>query len=404
MRRLSGRELGVATRSTSRGINRQVVLNLMRANPPVSRAELARLLGMQRSAVGRIVADLLEQGLIREGATGEANRGRKPTLLHLDSRSRCAVAVDVRVTRTFLALTDLVGREITPVESFPSDADPVALVERLAREIRGLLSSRPDAGRCEGVGVAFPGMLDRSGSVVVQAPALGWRDVPFKERLAAAVGLPVVVENAAKACALAQVWAAPAEAPADLVFVSVSDGVGVGVVVGGEILRGQHNVAGEFGHLPLSLEGPRCACGALGCWEAYVSNLATVARYVDRSVLPRGPIPAEVARLGVDDLIARARQGEMKALSALLATARYLGLGLASIVNTLDPARIYIGGEITGAWDLIEPTVRAGLSERTLVAASADVNIVVVAAEEHPRLRGASVLVGAPFFAAARVA
>lgn len=405
MRRLHTRELRVATRRTPRAINRQIVLNLLRSPEPVSRAELARRLGLQRSAVGRIVNELIGQGLVREGDPGEAERGRKPTLLHLDSGGRCAVAVDVRVTRTYLALTDLVGRELSPVASFPTDLEPPGFVRHLAREVRRLLAAHPGAGRCHGVGVAFPGMLDLSGSVVLRAPALGWRDVPLKEPLGAALGLPVEIENAAKACALAQIWAArDGAAPGNMVFVSVSDGVGVGLVVGGDILRGRHNGAGELGHLPLSIDGPRCACGAMGCWEAYVSNLATLSRYLGRPLRPRQPLPAEAAQLTVEDLVARARGGEAKAVTALLSTGRYLGLGLGSIVNAFDPARIYVGGEITDAWDLIESEVRAGLAERALVAAAAETEVVPVAAQEHPRLRGASALVSAQVFAVEHVA
>jgi len=397
MRRLHAKELRIATRGTSRAINRQIVLNLLRTHQPVSRAALARLMGMQRSAVGLLVNELIAQGLVREGATGEASRGRKPTLLQLDSRGRCAAAADIRATRTFLALTDLMGRELSPVVSFATDHDPHAFVKDLAGRVRRLLTEHPEAGRCQGVGLAVPGMLDRSGSVVVHAPGLGWRNVALKEPLAAALGLPVELENAAKACALAQLWATRGDAQpsGDIVFVSVSDGVGGGVVVGGEVLRGRHNVAGEFGHMPLSIDGPLCACGSPGCWEVYVSNLATLSRYVGR---PVPPLPAELDDLTVDGLAVRARSGDVRALTALLATARYLGLGLASIVNALDPARIYLSGEITSAWDLIESTVRAGMAERTLAAAGGDTEIVVVQTEERPRLRGAAALVGVPAF------
>ena len=135
-------------------------------------------------------------------------------------------------------------------------------------------------------------------------------------------------------------------------FVSVSDGVGVGVVVNGEVMRGRHNTAGEFGHVPLSIDGPRCSCGATGCWEAYVSNLATLSRYFGRDLSDGRPREADTANFTVEDLIARARAGDAKALAAVNSTARYLGLGLASIVNSVDPARIYIGGEITTAWAL----------------------------------------------------
>ena len=405
MRRIHAKHLKVATRKTPRAINRQIVINLLRAHPAISRADLARLLGMQRSAAGRIVSDLIAQGLVWEGAAGTAQRGRKPTMLHLDSRGRCAVAVDIRVTRTQVVVTDLVGRELTPVRTFETDGEPRALAAHLADEVHRLLGDHGETDRCLGVGVAFPGMLDRSGSVVLRAPAFGWRDVRLREPLAAALGLPVQLENAAKACALALIWSATADEPlGDLAFVSVSDGVGVGLVVGGEVLRGRNNSAGEFGHLPLSIDGPRCACGALGCWEAYVSNLATLSRYLAVPYTPHRPIPAAMAHVTIEEIIVRARRGDAKAITALLSTARYFGLGLASIVNAFDPARIHVGGEITAAWDLIEPAVREGLTERVLVAAAADTEIVPVAAEDHPRLRGASALVGASVFAGASVA
>jgi predicted NBD/HSP70 family sugar kinase len=138
----------------------------------------------------------------------------------------------------------------------------------------------------------------------------------------------------------------------------------------------------------------------MGCWEAYVSNLATLGRYVGRAIQPHQPIPAEVADLTIEDVITRARGGDTRAMMALLTTARYLGLGLASIVNALDPDRICIGGEITAGWDLIEHAVRGGLTERALVATGAQVELVPVAAAEHPRLKGASALIGAPVFSA----
>jgi predicted NBD/HSP70 family sugar kinase len=215
-----------------------------------------------------------------------------------------------------------------------------------------------------------------------------------------------VIENAGKACALAQAWDARSAGatPADFVFLSVSDGLGVGVVSNGQLLRGRHNAGGEFGHIPLALEGPRCACGSRGCWEAHVSNLATVSRYLGRELDPGKPIPAEVAALTVEDVISRSRQGDALAVAALNATARYLGTGLAAVVNAVDPARIYVSGEITTAWDSLAPIVRAALDERTLEPSRGEVEIVVVPAQGLPRLRGAAALVTTPAFAAPVVA
>jgi N-acetylglucosamine repressor len=405
MRRINPAKFRVATRGTSRAINSQIVLNLVRAHQPISRADLARTMGVGRGAVTLIVNDLLSRRLIFEGATGETVRGRKPTFLYIDSRRRAVVAADIRASETYLMLADLLGKPLAGVTSFPTVRDPVSM---LAARIKGLLAEHPEIDGCEGIGVVVPGMVEHSTMTVLHAPTLGWRNVALRERLAAATGLPVQIENSGRACALAQAWALRTDAApsaGDLVFVSVSDGLGVGVIINGEVLRGRHNIAGEFGHVPLSLDGPRCACGSNGCWEAYVSNRATLARYFGRTPNPDvGPADVAHKQFTMEDLIARARAGDAKAVAALQATARYLGLGLASVINTFDPARVYIGGEITLAWELIEGALRAALAERTLTPAAAETEIRPVAATEYPRLQGAATLVAAPAFAAPVVA
>ena len=406
MRRIDPSRFRVATQGTSRDINRRIALNLVRARQPISRADLARAMGVRRGTVSIIVNELLAQKLVFEGATGEAVRGRKPTFLYVESRRRAVVAVDIRASQTYLMLADLLGKPLSGVIGFATVTDPRMLVKTLARRIRALLAEQQDVDACEGIGVVVPGMVEQSTMKILHAPTLGWRDVDLREALAAATGLPVQVENSGRACAIAQLWAMHDEpaATGDLVFVSVSDGLGVGVVVQGEVLRGRNNIAGEFGHVPLALDGPRCSCGASGCWEAYISNRATLARYFGRSTETAGPVPSEQKAFTIEDLIARARGNDAKAAAALQATARYLGLGLASVINVLDPARVYIGGEITAAWDLIDATVRAALAERALTPAAASTPLKAVSTATYPRLQGAAALVTAPAFAAPVVA
>jgi N-acetylglucosamine repressor len=407
MRKINPHDFKVARRGTSREINRQIALNLIRAHQPVSRADLARLMNVRRGVASLLVSELLGESLIFEGALGESvGRGRRPTFLYIDSRQRCVVGVDIRASRTYILVTDLMGRQLGVVSSFQTNRDVDVLIQELARRIKQILVDYKEIGACEGVGLSVPGMVDPGKGRVLHAPTLGWRDISLRDPLSVALGIPVHIENSGKACALAQLWATRSDvvASGNSVFVSVSDGVGVGIVVNGEVLRGRHNTAGEFGHVPLSIDGPRCSCGATGCWEAYVSNLATLSRYFGRDLSEPRPRDSETATFSVEDLIARARAGDAKALAAINSTARYLGLGLASIVNALDPARIFIGGEITTAWSLIEPIVRSALKERTLTVFGGNTEIYVVPAEDHPRLRGAVALVAAPAFAAPMVA
>jgi len=407
MRRINPARFRIARRGTTREINSSIVLNLVRAHQPISRADLARSMGVSRAAVTLIVNDLLERKLIFEGATGEAVRGRKPTFLYIDSRRRAVLAVDIRASRTYLMLADLLGKPLGSIVSIPTSRDPKTLVERLAVAVRKLLAEHPEVDTCEGIGVVVPGMVEHASMRVLHAPTLAWRDVDLREPLSAATGLPVQIENSGRACALAQMWTLRADMPSmptDLVFVSVSDGVGVGVIVNGEVMRGRHNIAGEFGHVPLSLDGPRCSCGANGCWEAYISNRATLARYFGRPMAAIDADDASDRPFTMDDLFARARNGDAKAVAALESTGRYIGLGLASIVNAIDPAVVYVGGEITAVWDLLAGTIRSAMSERTLTDGAARTELRPVPVIEHPRLHGAAALVAAPAFAAPVVA
>jgi predicted NBD/HSP70 family sugar kinase len=176
------------------------------------------------------------------------------------------------------------------------------------------------------------------------------------------------------------------------------------VVWGGHVVPAHRDSAGEFGHIPLSLEGPACLCGSRGCWEAYTSTTAVVARYLGRELTTRESY-AQVreSRLTVVDVIARARAGDRAAREALEVTGRYVGLGLAAIVNALNPARIVVGGDIAAGWDLIKPHVLQALAERTLTQGTAATPVVPEPHDPQTRLRGAAALVVAPVFAAPTV-
>lgn len=408
MRKINTRDFRVATRSTSRDINRQIALNVIREHQPISRADLARHLNITRGVVSTLVQELIAQGVIYEGATGEAARGRKPTFLHIRTRDRFAIAVDVRFSKTYLMLCDFSGRQLA-VEAHDTIFGVPEFIQDLALRIRRMLKIHGAKANCEGIGVVVPGMVDHRTGLILNAPALGWRGVDLRDKLSAATGLPVQIENSGRACSLAQLWLerGGASGPNSFVFISVSDGVGVGMVANGELVRGHDQIAGEFGHMPLNLDGPRCMCGASGCWEAYISNLATLSRYFGWNLSKLNPNSlheAQQSSFTVLDLVTRARGGDAKAIAAIQATARFLGLGLGTIVNIINPDCIYMAGEIVTAWDLIEDTVRQAMAERALTETAARTPLHVSVTQEPSRLKGAAALIAAPSFAAPRVA
>lgn len=406
MRKINTRQFNRATRSTPREINRKIVLNLVREHQPVSRADLARQMQVGRGMITQLVDELIGHGIIAEGPIANAPRGRKPRLLHVATRDRFCVAVDVRFSRTHVALTDMDGRQLA-METLDTVRDPDQLVAEVAASVQRLLDAHGGVDQCEGIGVVVPGMIHRRTGLILNSPQLGWRDVPLREALANVTGLRVLIENAPIASALAQMWLPPfaRDGVDSFAYVTVSDGVGVCVVDHGEVFRGHGDTAGEFGHLPLSLDGPRCMCGLRGCLEAYTSNVATLARYfeLDASV----PSSREALRgydFGIEDLIARVRAGDVRATAALTETGRYLGIGLAGIITALSPARVVVSGEITAAWDVIGDLVAAGVRERTITQAAASTPIVIAPTGDSSRLRGATALLVARSFAAPKVA
>ena len=378
MRKIDVRNFTLATRSTSRDINRQILLNLVREHQPIRRA-VARRMNIGRGRVTALVNELLEEGGVYEGATVDTARGRKPQMLHIRTHDRLVVAADARFSLKYLMLSEFAGTQIA-LETFPTRVDPDELAAELAQRTERLLRTYGGGSQCEGFGPVVPGMVDQRTGRVLNSPQLGWKDVDIREALSAAPGLDVHIENAPIACALTQMWLG-------------QRGADAGVVVNGQVVRGHGHTAGEFGHVPLNPDGPRCLCGARGCWEAHTSNLATLSRYLGRELDPTATreLLAETSPT-MDQVITRARTGDRGGAQGVGPDGAVPGGGAGDDRERAEP----IGGEITAAWDLIEPHVRAQIAERALTATAAQTPIIPEQTVANPRLRGAIALVAAP--------
>lgn len=405
MRKIDVQNFQRATRDTSREVNRSIVLNLVREHGPLSRADLARRMSISRGMITPLVNELLDEGLIYEGDTTEAPRGRRPTLLHLRCRDRLVVAVDVRASHTVVQLGDFCGRSVD-CRTFSTPAGPDLLVEHLGAVVDELREGHGHTGTFEGIGLVVPGMVDVRSGRVLNLPTLGWQELELRRPLSQRTGLPVRVERDAVACAMGRVWmhAGGTGKPRDFAYMVISEGVGAGLVVNGQPVRGRHFTAGEFGHLPVDPRGPLCTCGSRGCLESLASDVATLARYLGLEFRGR-ETRSEIRRRGLEmeELVARAVGGDLDARNALEATAEWVGLGISSIVASLNPSRVIVGGALTGAWELVGPTVVRVVRERALTADAATTRLVVDPDHGRTRLEGAASLVVAPVFAAPSV-
>ena len=344
MRRLNFTNTQIASIQTARDINRGVVLNLIRRRQPISRADLARVSGLQRSTVSQIIEQLIRERWVVDGPTGRLPRGRRPTFLQLNDR-RAIVVVDLRPATTTIAVSDANGKFLSQ-HAIPTPSDAETAAVRLSEKIRQMMSSHFGL-LFEGIGISVPGRFDDKQQRVVFAPNLKWRQFDLRGPLEKATGLRVELENAANACVLAEVWFGQAEKTRDLVVVTVSEGVGVGIFSNGHLVRGLNGMAGEFGHVTLDPEGPTCGCGSRGCWEVYASNWAALRYYHEAS--------AESSRVTFRDLLSLVESEDPAALQAFERMAEAIGRGLRMIVAALAPEEIVFVGEFTRLWSRVGP-------------------------------------------------
>lgn len=395
MRRINLKKVQTARLATIRDINRQIVLNYVREREPISRATIAKETALQRSTVSAIVDSLQSEGLVEEIGAGESTGGRRPTLLRLRAAGAIAIGVSITPVQIQVATCDLAGRILSQRE-FPIHPDADRTLKTVVDCINKFKNEKGAA--IESVGVSLPGLIEPSAGVAFYVPYFQWRDLPVAQIISAATSLPVTVDNDANAIALAELWfGRPEVADArDFILILVAEGVGTGIIIDGQVYRGQCGAAGEFGHMIVGTNAPvACSCGNYDCWEAFSSERAALARY--RKLFDNEPDPKSV---DFTTLIDRALAGESQANEVLAETARYLGIGISNLVVGFSPEVVVVGGRIARAWSLIgaplsetfERSVRRGLPSARILASTLD---------KEPTLMGALSLVLASKFAAA---
>ena len=236
-----GRRIKGASSDVVRDINGRIVLNLGRTKHRVSRAELARASGVQRCTISLIVEQLIEENWVLEGPLGRLPRGRRPTFLHLNDE-RVIIGVDIRPTQTTVALADANGK-FTSQEVMGTAGDPQLALSRLIESIQRIKGSCKGK-MIEGVGISLPGRFDHTVNRLVFAPNLKWPDFDIRNPIVEQTGLDVELENAANACVLAAVWFDRVHECRNLVVITVSEGIGTGILANGALVRGLSGMAG----------------------------------------------------------------------------------------------------------------------------------------------------------------
>lgn len=283
---------------------------------------------------------------------------------------RYIVGIDVGGTNIVAGTVAEDGSEILGVLSVPTKSEDgadavVARIVDLAR------ASMAQAGKREiaGVGIGSPGPLDTKSGVVLLTPNLGWVNMPLRDRVANGLGLPATLDNDANCAIFGEWWRGAARGVEHVVGLTIGTGIGGGIVLYGDLYRGASDIAGEIGHMTIDSNGRRCNCGNYGCLEAYASGPAIAARAVEgieagaATVLPRY-VAGELHKVTAQVVYDAAHAGDEFALEVVRDTAKFLGAGVANIINIFNPQVVVICGGVTLAGDKLFVPLRSEVKRR----------------------------------------
>ncbi|MFD0676093.1 MULTISPECIES: ROK family protein [unclassified Paenibacillus] len=375
-------------------INKSIVLEHIKDNAPVSRAKIAELTGLTKATVSTLVNELIESQMVYEIGTGASSGGRKPMMLLFNQAAGYAVGVDLGVGQISAVLTDLKGEIIEEYKTAHANESIDSVIGTLISCIHETIRRAPDSPYgVVGIGIGIPGISDDQGNVLF-APNLGWQDVPLQQRIEQEFAIPVVIDNEANAGAVGEKQFGSGKNVSHLIYVSISSGIGTGVIIKEELYRGVSGFSGEMGHLSIELNGRACRCGNVGCWELYASEQALID---DARKQLNDP------SINLEALAQRAGNGDQKAIERFEQTGRYLGIGLVNVINCFNPELIIIGGSIVTAKEWLLPPILSIMKKRSLPFPRAQLSIAFSELEGRSTLLGAASFAISRFFASTKV-
>jgi glucokinase len=349
------------------------ILRVLYQRRTLTRRAIVEATHLNVASVSHTLQHLLQCGTILKVGELQSSRGRKREVLTLNAEAAYFAVADLEGTRLRFALTNLIGdirfRWEEDLE-FGQKLD----VERVINGIKTVIQSgRPEQhSEILAFGISHPGILDKNGCIT--AVNLGWFNFSLVKELERKFHVPVFLEEAHRSCVVAEHWLGAAKNAADCMYVTVGNGIGVGIFVGGQLLQGHNGIAGELGHLNVDLNAEdECKCGKRGCLEAIASSPNIVRQYLEKTI-GDGKHPYGHRVL---EIYEKARQGDAAAVAVLDRAARYLGLALSHLTNLFNPELIVLGGDIIHGEDVLVPRIREEVLRHTLPTAAENVEIRV---------------------------
>jgi N-acetylglucosamine repressor len=382
-----------ATRQQTKEHNTTLVLKTIYGRDCVSRAQIARLTGLTRTTVSDIVSNLLNDGLVIEDGYGESLGGKPPIQVRLVKDARQLICLDLSDDDFCGAVVNLRGeflyRQVLPLQHRRGEA-ALQVVYQL---VEALLTRT--TAPILGIGIGTPGLVDARQGVVRQAVNRGWSDLPLKNLLYQRHQLPVYVGNDSHVAALAEYSFGETYQMPNLVLIKVGEGIGSGIVLGGQIYYGDGFSAGEIGHLSVQRNGALCSCGNYGCLETVASTRALIDKTIELSrIYPQSSL-ADVAKSAhpIDALASIFKAGDPQAHDLVLEAGRYVGLAVAHLVGVLNVHQVVISGDHERFGEPFLQAAREEMRQHVLPAMADETELSYSTLGEDIVLRGASALV-----------
>ncbi len=358
--------------------NKALVLQTIQERAPISRATIANVTGLNKGTVSSLVSELIDEKLIHESGTGKSSGGRRPVMLLLNETAGFTISVDLGVKSILGVLTDLRGNILSEKKIRYSQQDFDEVLALLYQLIDGLKNDAPESEYgIVGIGIGVPGVVTTEGEILL-APNLGWKKVPLQQILFDHYNVPVTVENEANAGAYGEKVYGVGQMSNELVYTSISIGIGVGLILDGKLYKGLRGFSGELGHMTIEKDGADCRCGNQGCWELYASEQALLDQ-------------AEAAGFKdttVDHLIEAADQGDAKAIQLLENVGDYLGVGITNIIHIFNPEQVVVGNTLRQAEKYIMPAIEKRIEKNAIGFNKNDVQLNVAKLKNHSTVMG----------------
>lgn len=328
-------------------INKSIVLDTIREHSPISRAALSKMTGLNKGTISSLVAELMENDLVLEIGTGKSSGGRKPVMLLFHETAGYAIGVELGVNHIRTVLTNLNGELIQEHALALPSTELEQVTPLLFQVIQSMIELTPPCRYgVVGIGIGVPGIVNEEGTILL-APNLGWHEVDLQKIVSDHFQLPVTIDNEANAGAVGEQQYGAGKDTSNLVYISVSEGIGTGVIISKELFRGASGLSGEMGHMTIETNGRKCRCGNKGCWELYASTSSHTS-------------------LSFEQLLEQSAAGEADGIRGFYDIGEYLGIGISTIINTFNPELIIIGNQMMRAERWIMSAVQQTVATRSL--------------------------------------